>query len=115
VVGGGVAHTQGETYARVVATTAERLRDARAKADQALACVRADRGASPVLIAVVGEFATKAEKAAHSDDERTAVIELEQAGDSAKAAVEADTGVADATRQSVLDAHLAICIAKNKL
>ena len=96
-------------------TTAERLRDARAKTESALASVRADEGASPVLLAVVSEFATKAEKATHSDDERTAVIELEQAGDSAKAAAEADTGVADATRQSVLDAHLAICIAKAKL
>ena len=91
------------------------MRDARAKADGALAAVRSDQGASPVLISVVSEFAKKAEKAAHSDDERTAVIEFEQAGDSAKAAVEADTGVADATRQSVLDAHLAICIAKAKL
>jgi hypothetical protein len=102
-------------YAQFVTTTAERLRDARVKADRALACVRADQGASPVLIAVVSEFALKAEKAAHADDERVAVIELEQAGDSAKAAAEADTGVADATRQSVLDAHLAICIAKAKL
>ena len=57
----------------------------------------------------------QAEKAARSDDERAAVIELEQAGDSPKAAAEADTGVADATRQSVFDAHLAICIAKAKL
>jgi hypothetical protein len=57
----------------------------------------------------------KAQKAAHADDERVAVIELEQAGDSAKAAAEADKGVADATRQSVLDAHLAICIIKARL
>ena len=96
-------------------TTAERLREARKKIDNALASVRADQGASPVLMAVVREFANKAEKAAHSDDERTAVIELEQAGDSAKAAAEADTGVSDTTRQAVLDAHLAICIAKSKL
>jgi hypothetical protein len=98
-----------------VTTTTERLHEARAKTDSALARVRADQGASPVLIAVVSEFAKKAEKAVHSDDERTAVIELEQAGDSAKAAAEADTGVADATREAVLDAHLAICIAKAKL
>ena len=106
---------RGGTYARGVTTTTDRLRDARAKADGALAHVRADPGASPVLIAVVNEFAKKAEKAVHHDDERTAVIELEQAGDSAKAAAEADNGVADATRQAVLDAHLAICIAKAKL
>jgi type IV secretory pathway VirJ component len=96
-------------------TTAERLLDARVRTDAALASVRADQGASPVLIAVVSEFAKKAEKATRSDDERTAVIELEQAGDSAKAAAEADTGVADETRQAVLDAHLAICVAKAKL
>jgi type IV secretory pathway VirJ component len=96
-------------------TTAEQLRDAREKTDSALAFVRADQGASPVLIAVVSEFAKKAEKATRSEDERMAVIELEQAGDSAKAAAEADTGVANATRQAVLDAHLAICVAKSKL
>jgi hypothetical protein len=103
------------TYAPEVTTTAERLRDARAKTDSALARVRADPGASPVLVAVVNEFAQKAEKAAHDVDERTAVVELEQAGDSAKAAAEADDGLAVATRQAVLDAHLAICIAKAKL
>ena len=54
--------------------------------------VQGDEGASPVLVAVVNEFAKKAGKAALSADERVAVIELEQAGDSAKAAVEADPG-----------------------
>jgi len=68
-----------------------------------------------VLVAVVGEFAKKAEKAAHAEDEWTAVVELEQAGDSAKAAAEADLGLADASRDAVLDAHLAICVAKAKL
>lgn len=96
-------------------TMPERLREARVKIDDARDVVRGDRGASPVLVAVVDEFASKAEKATAADDERAAVIELEQAGDSAKAAVEADAGVADATRQVVLDAHLAICIAKAKL
>ena len=66
-------------------------------------------------MAVMSEFATKAEKAAGLDDERAAVIELEQAGDSAKVAAEADAGVSDTTREAVLDAHLAICIAKSKL
>jgi hypothetical protein len=98
-----------------VATTRERLREVRSKIDHALDAVRADRGASPVLIAVVGEFANKAEKAAAADDERGAVIELEQAGDSAKVAAEADAGVSNATREAVLDAHLAICVAKAKL
>jgi hypothetical protein len=98
-----------------VATTAERLREVRSKIDGALEAVRADQGASPVLIAVVGEFSAKAAKAAGADDERAAVIELEQAGDSAKVAAEADAGVSDATREAVLEAHLAICIAKSKL
>jgi hypothetical protein len=98
-----------------VTSTGERLREARAKIDDAAGAVRKDSGASPVLTAVVGEFAAKAEKAAGADDERAAVIELEQAGDSAKVAAEADTGVTDATRDAVLEAHLAICIAKSKL
>lgn len=98
-----------------MANTEERLGGVRSKIDHALESVRADREASPVLVAVVGEFANKAQKAAGLDDERAAIIELEQAGDSAKVAAEADTGVSDATRQAVLDAHLAICIAKSKL
>ena len=64
---------------------------------------------------MVNEFVKKGEKAAQSRDERVAVIELEQAGDSAKVAVEADPGVSPATRDAVLEAHLAICIAKSKL
>jgi hypothetical protein len=98
-----------------VATLAERLREVRNKIDDALDAVRKDTGASPVLTAVVIEFAAKAEKAAGADDERAAVIELEQAGDSAKVAAEADTGVTDGTRAAVLDAHLAICVDKSKL
>ena len=77
--------------------------------------MQGDTGASPVLVAVVGEFAKKAGKATASGDERTAVIELEQAGDSAKAAAEADPGISAAAREAVLDAHMAICIAKGKL
>ena len=96
-------------------TMAERLQAANDKIDAAAAAVRADQGASPVLVAVVDEFARKAAKALASDDETTAVIELEQAGDSAKAAAEADAGASEAARQAVLDAHLSICIAKGKL
>jgi hypothetical protein len=64
-------------------------------------------------IAVVGEFAKKAAKATAAAD-HDAVIELEQAGDSAKAAAEADSGLSEASRQAVLDAHLAICKFKFK-
>ena len=63
----------------------------------------------------MNEFADQAAKAADADDERTAVIELEQAGDSADAAVEADPAVSENAREAVLDTHLAICIAKAKL
>jgi len=96
-------------------STAERLREVRTKIEDAAGAVRNDQGASPVLTAVVTEFAKKAEKAAGAEDERGAVIELEQAGDSAKVAAEADTGVSDVTRNAVLEAHLAICVAKSKL
>ena len=94
---------------------AERLQAVRAKVDSARDVVEADKGASPVLVAVVNEFATKADKAVAASDERVAVIELEQAGDSAKAAAEADSGVSPAAREAVLEAHLAICVAKAKL
>lgn len=96
-------------------TVAERLATIRTKIDAANELVQGDGGASPVLAAVVAEFAKKAEKAVGAANEREAVIELEQAGDSAKAAAEADTGLGEATRAAVLDAHLAICIAKSKL
>ncbi len=94
---------------------AERLQAAQIKINIARDAVREDDGASPVLAAVVDEFAKKGEKAAQLPDERVAVIELEQAGDSAKVAAEADPGVSPASRDAVLEAHLAICIAKSKL
>ena len=68
-----------------------------------------------MLVAVVNEFAKKADKAVAFPDERVAVIELEQAGDSAKVAAEADSGVSPAVREAILEAHLAICVAKAKL
>jgi type IV secretory pathway VirJ component len=94
---------------------AERLQAAQVKIDAALHAVQSDQGASPVLVAVVNEFAKKADKAVASSDERMAVIELEQAGDSAKAAAEADSGISRTTQDAVLEAHLAICVAKGKL
>jgi hypothetical protein len=96
-------------------TTAERLQSVRIKIEQARDAVQDDKGASAVLVAVVNEFAKKAAKSATFPDERVAVIELEQAGDSAKAAAEADSGLSPAAREAVLEAHLAICIAKGKL
>jgi hypothetical protein len=98
-----------------VTTTAERLQAVRVKIDSARDAVHGDKGASPVLVAVVNEFAKKADKAVAFPDERVAVIELEQAGDSARAAAEADSGVSPAAREAILEAHLAICVAKAKL
>jgi hypothetical protein len=94
------------------------LIDVRDKTAAALRAADADAGASPVLTAVVREFAAKADKAVELDAAGRrweAVIELEQAGDSAKAAAEADPGAAGPTKESVLAAHLAICMAKANL
>ena len=75
--------------------------------------VEADRGASPVLAAVIREFQAKLAKAEKQTTDgapgRDSVMELEQAGDSAKVAAEADTGLSREARESVLAAHLAIC------
>jgi hypothetical protein len=46
---------------------------------------------------------------------RDAVIDLEQAGDRAKAAVEADPSLGRKAYQEVQDAHLAICILKTEV
>jgi len=93
----------------------ERLQAARLKINRARDAVQSDKEASPALVAVVNEFAKKADKAVAASDERAAVIELEQAGDSAKAAAEADSGLSPDARDAVLEAHLAICVAKGKL
>ena len=96
-----------------------RLGDVKVKTADALRASEADDGASVVLVAVVREFDSKADKANRQADgdgsARDAVIELEQAGDSAKAAAEADPGLGEAARQAVLDAHLAICILKTEI
>ena len=101
-------------------TTGERLTRIHEQVAAAAEAVAADAGASPVLGAVVQELARKSRKAVdglpHADEAalRMAIVEVEQAADSAKAAAEADLGVSDATRQSVIDGHLAICILKAK-
>lgn len=91
------------------------VREVQDKAKAALEATEADADASPVLTAVVREFSDKATKALELVDggrDWEAVIELEQAGDSAKAAAGADPGASEATKSSVLDAHLAICMLK---
>ena len=83
------------------------------KITDAVRQVEADSGASPVLVAVVGEFQAKLAKATkHATGglpDHDFVVELEQAGDSAKVAAEADAGLSSDARESVLAAHLAIC------
>ena len=95
------------------------LEDVKVKTTEALRAAQADSGASVVLLAVVREFDGKADKSnAQSNSDaaiRDSVIELEQAGDSAKAAAEADTGLGEPAKEAVLAAHLAICILKTKL
>src|SRR4051812_32903926 len=101
-------------------TTSERLMRIREQIDLAASTVRADGGASPVLGAVVDELARKAGKAVDGLTDagdavvRLSIVELEQAADSAKVAVEADEGAADPTRKAVLDAHQTICVLKAK-
>jgi hypothetical protein len=95
-----------------------RLGEVKAKSAAALSACTAEADASVVLVAVVREFDNKADKAtAQADDgaARDAVIELEQAADSAKAAAEADPGLSAEAREAVLDAHLAICILKTEV
>lgn len=83
------------------------------KISNAVRQVEADAGASPVLVAVVGEFQTKLAKATKhatgGPPDHDFVVELEQAGDSSKVAAEADAGLSSEARESVLAAHLAIC------
>jgi hypothetical protein len=101
-------------------TTAERLTGFHDQTEAVQATVLSDAGASPVLVAVVQELARKAKKAldglpdADQAALRVSIVEVEQAADSAKAAVEADRDASAATRQAVLDAHLAICTLKAK-
>jgi hypothetical protein len=95
------------------------LGDVKIKTAEALRAAEDDGGASAVLVAVVREFDSKADKGNAQADgggrARDAVIELEQAGDSAKAAAKADPGIGEQAKQAVLDAHLAICILKTKI
>jgi hypothetical protein len=84
----------------------------------ALVALNSDSGASPVLIAVVEEFYRKFAKThdavvgADAQLSREALIELEQAADSARYAAEADTGVAAETRAMIVEAHDWACIYK---
>ena len=83
--------------------------------NSAEAAVAADKAASAVLAGVVAEFRRKFAKdrpAVEGDpgvSQREAVIELEQAADSAKWAALADTGASEPTKLAVVSAHDSIC------
>jgi len=89
--------------------------------DRALEMVEADPTASPALVAVVEELSRKTKKAyipvtdGNPTTMREAIIEVEQAADSAKVAAEADAGARQETRQALLDAYLTICLLKTKM
>jgi hypothetical protein len=101
-----------------MAAYVEQFGDVDQRISAAVAAIESDGTASPVLKAVVQEFGRKLDKArpiVNGSDERAAweaIIELEQAGDSAKVAAEADPTVTGPTQEAVLDAHLAICTLK---
>ncbi|HET9991957.1 MAG TPA: hypothetical protein VFQ65_25685 [Kofleriaceae bacterium] len=85
--------------------------------ERAVAAVSNERAASPVLVAVVGEFAAKYKKAtaglaAGGTSARELVVEVEQAADSAKVGANADPGISEDTRHLVGVAHDAICLVK---
>jgi len=97
-------------------TVAERmLEQLDRRLGEAAKAVAADAAASPVTAAVLAEFERKLMKtrdgvvAADPAIAREAVVELEQAADSAKAAALADSGAGPATRNAVAMAHDVIC------
>jgi hypothetical protein len=88
---------------------------------RAVTTAEQDAKASPVTRAVVREFQNKMKKARDSltgasspRDRRDAVIEVEQAGDSANVAVLADESASAQTRDAVDLAHKAICLLKHE-
>ncbi len=97
----------------------DRLSKLQERVDAALSATKSDGGASPVLQAVVEEFGRKMAKALRTidggGDEREAVIEVEQAADSAKYAAEADAGLGADTKQAIVEAHDRICVLKSKM
>jgi len=72
-------------------------------------------GVSPVLAAVVGEFRLKSEKLRMSGTPtREGIVELEQAGDSARVAAAADPGANAEVKRLVGVAHDSICLLKHE-
>ena len=99
--------------------TADRLAKLQERVDTAVSLAKGDGGASPVLVAVVEELGRKMTKAVGAVGDggnvREAVVEVEQAADSAKYAAEADKGLEEETKQAIVDAHDRICVLKAKM
>ena len=70
-------------------------------------------GLSPVLVAVVDEFAKKGGRM--TGGSRDAILEAEQAGDSARVAVAADPAATDDVKKLVNVAHDSLCMLKHEL
>lgn len=89
--------------------------------DRAVQALKEDAGSSPVLAAVVQELEKKMWRVRYSLSEadaatiREAVVELEQAADSAKVAAEADMGAKEETRTAIIAAHDHICQMKRNM
>ena len=100
-----------------------RLAGVRSKLTAAVDAVEDDASASRVLVAVVREFDAKlaraesraADEASHNGAVRDAIVEAEQAADSAKVAAEADPNVGGDARQAVLDSHYIMCVLKAEM
>lgn len=96
----------------------KRLAEIDREISSAVEALEADKNASPALQAVVKEFERKSRKAL-SDVEvaneplREHIVELEQAGDSAKQAAAADETINDDTRERIFRAHADICHLKS--
>jgi hypothetical protein len=97
----------------------ERLKLVDKHVQRAVEVADGDAAASPVLRAVVREFQHKLAKAAQTLQQsnepalqREAVVEVEQAGDSANVAAKADRGANDETRKAVDLAHTSMCLLK---
>ena len=94
---------------------AERMSKLEQSIERAVQALSSDAGASPVLAAVVKELDKKLGKArdviqgGDAAKVREAVVEVEQAADSAKAAAEADSGAKEETRAAIVAAHDRIC------
>lgn len=100
---------------------AERMTKIERSVAQAVEALRTDAGASPVLAAVVGELEKKLGKAREAISGgdaaaiREAVVEVEQAADSANVAAEVDSGATDETRAAITAAHDRICLLKSEM